>query len=280
MKSSQLLKTLRELAGLTQQKVVDGIISESYYSKIECDIHQINATTFFKILNKNYLSFSLLEGLVDGVFNNDYMDKVQKDFSTEKLEELYEKIKSQKENLSTAHYISLLIYLYTYHSDLVPKIIIEDRKLLEKKKKKILNNDFNINLMRQAITFHGLLGEKEFLDVMRKSRLYVTKNPNKYTVETYLGVAERFVSNVFVNRIEATDEIKEELERIQVLIKKLLPNDYSLAFKKISITLGINTVLKTKNSEHDNALLRNTLMLAKPNLTWIERNENENEESK
>lgn len=128
--------------------------------------------------------------------------------------------------------------------------------------------------MKQVTTFHGLLNEEEFLIVMSKSRKYTHKHLTKYVVEAYLGVAERFVSNIYIGRLSINENIKQELKIIRYFIKGLLPADYSLAYKKISINLGINKILKDKNND-DNILLRNVLTTIKPNLSWIERKENE-----
>ncbi len=47
MTIGKALKQLRLHAGLTQDQMAAGIISESYYSKVERDIHNIDAKLFF-----------------------------------------------------------------------------------------------------------------------------------------------------------------------------------------------------------------------------------------
>lgn len=123
--------------------------------------------------------------------------------------------------------------------------------------------------MRQAITFGGLLNEEEFLKIVKASREYTSNHQNKYIIGVYLNLVNRFVANLYVGKFKLNSAIKDELEKIQVFIKTLLPNDYSVVYQKISITMGINTVLKNKEAEDENKLLREVLTLAKPNISWI-----------
>lgn len=112
MESYQFLKAFRELAGLTQKEVASDIISESYYSKVERGIHQLDAENFFKIITKNYLSLNILETLTDGIFDSQYMNNIQNNMVIKNLPELYKKVKEGKIKLSTSHYLSLIIYIY------------------------------------------------------------------------------------------------------------------------------------------------------------------------
>lgn len=269
MKANQILKTAREIAGLSQQEVCQGIISESYYSKIERGVHQVDADVFFKIINKNYLPLNMLDVLNDGILDSKYMNNIQKDITTDNFKNFYEQLKEKKVRISTAHYLATIIYIYTYHKEIVNDLDEEDKLLLQQKKKKILNNPINVHSMRQAVTFSGLLNEEEFLKVAKASREYTSKHLNKYTIGVYLNVVNRFVSNLYIGKFKLNAAIKDELKKIQAFIKTLLPDDYSLAYQKISITMGINTVLQNKDAENENKLLREVLTLAKPNLSWI-----------
>ena len=132
-----------------------------------------------------------------------------------------------------------------------------------------MNNPINIHSMRQAVAFSGLLNEEEFLQVVKASRKYTSNNLNKYVIGVYLNVVNRFVSNLYIGQFKLNSAIKDELKEIQAFIKTLLPNDYSLAYQKISITLGINTVLQIEDAENKNKLLREVLTMSKPNLSWI-----------
>lgn len=123
--------------------------------------------------------------------------------------------------------------------------------------------------MRQAVAFSGLLNEEEFLKVVKASRKYTSNHLNKYIIGVYLNVVNRFVSNLYIGHFKLNTAIKNELNEIQAFMKTLLPDDYSLAYPKISITMGINTVLRKQEAEKENKLLREVLTLAKPNLSWI-----------
>ncbi|MBD5429652.1 helix-turn-helix transcriptional regulator [Lactobacillus sp.] len=269
MKANQILKTAREIAGISQQEVCEGIISESYYSKIERGVHQVDADIFFKIINKNYLPLNMLDVLNDGILDSKYMNNIQKDITVENFKNFYKQLKAQKIKISASHYLATILYLYIYHKEIIPDLDKEDTLLLQQKKKKILNNPINIHSMRQAVAFSGLLNEEEFLQVVKASRKYTSNNLNKYVIGVYLNVVNRFVSNLYIGQFKLNSAIKDELKEIQAFIKTLLPNDYSLAYQKISITLGINTVLQIEDAENKNKLLREVLTMSKPNLSWI-----------
>ena len=51
MTIGQALKSLRLHAGLTQEEMAAGIVSVSFYSKVERDIHEIDTNTLIKILS-------------------------------------------------------------------------------------------------------------------------------------------------------------------------------------------------------------------------------------
>lgn len=57
------LKQLRTKLGLTQAEMAAGIISVSFYSKVERDIHDIGTTELIELLNQHNIdvtTFSLL----------------------------------------------------------------------------------------------------------------------------------------------------------------------------------------------------------------------------
>lgn len=54
MTIGEALKQTRLHAGLTQEEMAAGIISESFYSKVERDIHEIDANVLIKILAKHH----------------------------------------------------------------------------------------------------------------------------------------------------------------------------------------------------------------------------------
>lgn len=55
MNIGETLKSMRLHAGLTQTEMAAGIVSESYYSKVERGVHDISADALFKILIKHHL---------------------------------------------------------------------------------------------------------------------------------------------------------------------------------------------------------------------------------
>lgn len=63
MTIGQALKSLRLHAGLTQEEMAAGIVSVSFYSKVERDIHEIDTNTLIKILSTH--RFDVVEFLLE-----------------------------------------------------------------------------------------------------------------------------------------------------------------------------------------------------------------------
>ena len=53
MPIGELLKDYRIKQGKNQREFIDGIVSQSYYSKVEKEIHRITADDLLEILNHN-----------------------------------------------------------------------------------------------------------------------------------------------------------------------------------------------------------------------------------
>lgn len=269
MKIYELLKTGRELLGLTQKEVSNGIITESYYSKVERGIHQIDADDFFKLLAKNYILLDIFEGLDECIFD-DYFRKSLKKVRPLNYEQLIEEIKSKSLHLSTTHYLSIIVHLSTIYPSII-KLSIEDKNKVERKKKKILKSRFNIHLLRQATTLYGTFTVNELLDLAEKSRKYVTQHQDLYTVKTYLTFVERFVLSFYTKNIVLNELAKVELKKIYYLCRKLLPNNYELVDQKINIISGIDTILYSEAKKDEIELFQEIQKLAKPNMKLIKR---------
>ena len=54
MTIGEALKSLRLHAGMTQTEMAAGIVTESFYSKVERDIHEIDANLLIRILSKHH----------------------------------------------------------------------------------------------------------------------------------------------------------------------------------------------------------------------------------
>lgn len=67
MTIGKALKQLRLHAGLTQDQMAAGIISESYYSKVERDIHNIDAKLLIDILRVH--GFDVISFLTKYIIN-------------------------------------------------------------------------------------------------------------------------------------------------------------------------------------------------------------------
>lgn len=55
MTIGEALKTFRKTAQLTQTEMANGIVSESFYSKVERNLHQIDAETLINILVSHHM---------------------------------------------------------------------------------------------------------------------------------------------------------------------------------------------------------------------------------
>lgn len=67
MTIGEQLKKTRMLLGLTQMKMCEGVVTESFYSRVERGLSEINATDLLKILNKHHVSFYDFFEAFDGV---------------------------------------------------------------------------------------------------------------------------------------------------------------------------------------------------------------------
>jgi len=64
MTIGEALKQLRLHAGLTQNQMAAGLMSESFYSKVERDVHEIDANLLIELLTAHHFDVvSFLLGL-------------------------------------------------------------------------------------------------------------------------------------------------------------------------------------------------------------------------
>lgn len=69
MTIGEQLKKTRNTLQLTQKQMSEGIISESFYSRVECDKSRINIIDLIKILNKHQISlYDFLNRLMNMYF--------------------------------------------------------------------------------------------------------------------------------------------------------------------------------------------------------------------
>ena len=73
MKIGQVLKEYRLHAGLTQTEMAAGLVSESFYSKVERGVHEIHAELLIKILeDHNFDVIAFFQRVIKPV--NSYFD--------------------------------------------------------------------------------------------------------------------------------------------------------------------------------------------------------------
>lgn len=100
-----VLKKVRKGLGLTQKQMAAGIISTSYYSKVENEQHEIDAESLFKILHAHNYTIRRFEFLLfqaskpednDTQSFRDKLKAAQNAGSKEALNELFEDLKAKK----------------------------------------------------------------------------------------------------------------------------------------------------------------------------------------
>ena len=96
------------------------------------------------------------------------------------------------------------------------------------------------------------------------------KHRDIYTIKQYLSFVERFVLSFYTKHLLVTNEVKIELKKLYIFCKKLFSNNYELLDQKMSIVIGIDSILYSKNKKGEIELLQEVLRLAKPNINLIE----------
>ena len=103
MTIGELLKEYRQKKGLTQKQFADGIVSTSYYSKVEKDEHRITVEDLIAILEHNNIAmWTFFRRLsLKGDFQHEYIAKLENDVldayyhsNKKKIEEIRQEVDS------------------------------------------------------------------------------------------------------------------------------------------------------------------------------------------
>ena len=112
MTIGEQLKKTRNTLQLTQKQMSEGIISESFYSRVECDKSRINIIDLIKILNKHQISlYDFFEPFDEHVFYKENIHcKIVSAFNSHNVKEL-KNIQTNISNNKLALEIQLMIAL-------------------------------------------------------------------------------------------------------------------------------------------------------------------------
>lgn len=129
MTIGQVLKATRKSLGLTQTKMAAGIVSPSFYSKVERGIHDIGADQLLAILkvhNINYSEF-FKQLSSDTVVKKDYLREINLAFQKrdrERLISLRDEIVSLPDSREKEYYLlqlCLTLEVYLMNADKIPE---------------------------------------------------------------------------------------------------------------------------------------------------------------
>ena len=149
MTIGEALKQTRLHAGLTQEEMAAGIISESFYSKVERDIHEIDANLLIRILSKHHFDVGSFFSRVNNSDNTtdpdfDLMNQIsfaQNRKDLKKLDEIAAKIANRGGTCPPSFWLKFRLenaYAWVLHSD---KRISPELK--RKVKAVIMDEDWN-----------------------------------------------------------------------------------------------------------------------------------------
>lgn len=243
MTIGKLLKQTRISLGLTQAEMSAGIVSTSYYSKVERNIHQISADELIAILNKHHVNIENFFAHVSSSASEkerDYLEEIARAYETKdktKLITLKEELNNLPESRKKEYYLAqleLCLQVYLPNADKVP----ED---LENKLKSFVfqNNDWDegsLQLFRETMRIYEI-DELSFLvnAVMSK---YAEPNGLSIKMQEILGgICINFLDKCYEHN--TPELIKKPLQYIsklsttsELLLIKILKNYYQAIFNK------------------------------------------------
>ena len=153
MTIGEQLKKTRNTLQLTQKQMSEGIISESFYSKVECDKSRINIIDLIKILNRHQISlYDFFEPFDEHVFYKENIHcKIVSAFNSHNVKEL-KNIQTNISNNKLALEIQLMIALLQNKIEELPEKLRQE--------------------MRCNILQVGIWNQKSLLELSIVMRLY------------------------------------------------------------------------------------------------------------
>ncbi|WP_308558135.1 helix-turn-helix transcriptional regulator [uncultured Lactobacillus sp.] len=238
MSIGEALKQLRLHAGLTQQQMAGGIISESFYSKVERDVHEIDANLLIELLTSHH--FDVVSFFTNVANQNtktepnfELMNQISFAQNRKDLQAL-DKIKAEIEESQTKPSFWLRFrldnaYAWVLHSN---KMISPEMK--KKVKSIIMDENWNrtaYHYLSQAVIFLDI--DEAYQMVDSAFRAYEKKpQSDTFTLQFVAIIAVNFL-NCCYHQEEKVD--KKYIDRAVGFLREL-PKDG---------VIGINSVLGT-----------------------------------
>ena len=238
MTIGEALKQTRLHAGLTQEEMAAGIISESFYSKVERDIHEIDANLLIRILSKHHFDVGSFFSRVNNSDNTtdpdfDLMNQIsfaQNRKDLKKLDEIAAKIANRGGTCPPSFWLKFRLenaYAWVLHSD---KRISPELK--RKVKAVIMDEDWNrtaYHYLSQAVIFLDIDDAYQLVDSAFRS---YEKNPatDTFTLQFVAIIAVNFLNCCFHKNAS-----KKYTDRAIQFLREL----------PVDGAIGINSVLGT-----------------------------------
>lgn len=238
MTIGEALKQTRLHAGLTQEEMAAGIISESFYSKVERDIHEIDANLLIRILSKHHFDAGSFFSQVNNSDNTtdpdfDLMNQIsfaQNRKDLKKLDEITAKIANRGGTCPPSFWLKFRLenaYAWVLHSD---KRISPELK--RKVKAVIMDEDWNrtaYHYLSQAVIFLDIDDAYQLVDSAFRS---YEKNlaTDTFTLQFVAIIAVNFLNCCFHKNAS-----KKYTDRAIQFLREL----------PVDGAIGINSVLGT-----------------------------------
>lgn len=238
MTIGEALKQLRLHAGLTQNQMAAGLMSESFYSKVERDVHEIDANLLIELLTIHHfdvVSFFTRVGNQDmrtepnfGLMNQISFAQNRKDLKT--LDKIRAEVKNGK--VKSNFWLQFRLenaYAWVLHSN---KMISPEMK--KKVKSIIMDENWNrtaYHYLSQAVIFLDIDEAYQLVD--SAFRVYDKKpETDTFTLQFVAMIAVNFLNCCYHQR----DAIQKKYVDRAVNFLRELPKDGAI---------GINSVLGT-----------------------------------
>lgn len=246
MTIGQALKDTRKALGLTQTEMAAGIVSPSFYSKVERGVHDIGADELLAILNANDINYTEFFGHLksNNLMQEDYLQEINQAYQHEdknRLISLKKKILSLPDSRQKEYYLlqlHLTLEVYLVKADKIPKDLIKNLKNFV-----FQYNEWDakaLQIFRETMRVYDL----DELSFLINSILGKYPEPDKLAVNL-----QEIIGAICVNYLDICYEFDQKelisrpllyLKKIpaskQVLLIKILANYYEAIFSRDSQT--------------------------------------------
>lgn len=235
MTIGEALKQIRKQAGLTQTQMAAGLITESFYSKVERGVHAIDAETLINLLAAHHFDvlhfFNLIIGQnTEGEPNYDLINEIsfaQNHKDLKKLDEIKAELESREQvdfNLKSRLQIA---YAWVLHSN---KLVSPEIK--NKIKSNILHADWN------RYAYHSLSQIVVLLDIDEAFELYQSAFKAFKRNQKFDTLSLQFICLACINFLNCCYYQKAPKKYIETVIAFMhtLPVDPVIGFYQVLAT--------------------------------------------